>query len=501
MKEVRDFFEGSATENGASPNANGQISENEWSGLSDEDHSPSTSTVHIEGRQYPVKLIYSPQPVSNIVDSALETIFHIHMHEALPGDILVFLTGQETVENLESLCHDYAASIDPKSGVPKLLILPLFAALPQTAQQKVFERTPPKTRKVIISTNIAETSVTVPGVRFVVDCGKHKRKQFSPKLGLDALLPKSISKSAANQRKGRAGREAHGTCYRLYTETTYLSFEADNEPEILRCDVTQMVLSLKARGVNDVLNFRLLTRPKRTSLEKALLHLLQLRALDPSGAITPLGTQIATLPVNPSLGCVLLTSTQPEHDCLDACIDIIAALSVENVFLSTTSEEKKEAADAARADLYRREGDHLTLLATVQAYAAENADRKAWCETRFVSHRAMKAVMDVRRQLQEMLKQFHPKGLGSGPVTGSASTYDLHERVLRAFLAGFTLNTALLVPDGSYRTVVGRQTVAVHPSSVLFGRKVEAIMYNEFVYTNKAYARGVSAVQMDWIGR
>jgi ATP-dependent RNA helicase DHR2 len=219
------------------------------------------STCFIKGRQYPVKLIYAPQPVSDVLDAAFQKIVHIHTHEPLPGDILVFLTGQETVETLEGLCIEYATSILKDHSIPKLQILPLFAALPQAAQQRVFQPAPPRTRKVIISTNIAETSLTVPGVRFVIDSGKHKTKQFRSRLNLDSLLVKPISKSSANQRKGRAGREAPGTCYRLYPEIEYLRFPTSNDPEILRCDLTQLVLTLKAHGVTNPTTFPLLTPP------------------------------------------------------------------------------------------------------------------------------------------------------------------------------------------------------------------------------------------------
>lgn len=495
MEPIHEFFEAQQVSSLADEDSDAG---SEWSGISQD--KTVVATCRIEGRQYPVKTVYSQSPVSDVIDAAVQRIFHIHVHEPLPGDILVFLTGQETVENLEALCHEYTQALDLKS-VPKLLILPLFAALPQSAQQRVFEPTPPRTRKVIIATNIAETSVTVPGVRFVIDSGKCKKKQYSSRLGLDSLLVKAVSKSAANQRKGRAGREAPGTCYRLYTEQTYLTFDQDNDPEILRCDLTQMVLGLKARGVDDIVNFPLLTRPARHSLEKAILHLLQLKALDEmTGQITALGLEIARLPVAPSHGCVLLAAAHPEFNCLDECIDIISALSVENVFLNTTTEEKREEADSTRRELYRREGDHLTLLATIQAYATENADRKAWCEKRFISHRAMKAVMDVRKQLIDILQGRKAQVAAPSSSSNEFELTDLPTRILRAFLSGFLGNTALLMPDGTYKTVIGKQTVAIHPSSVLFGRKVEAIMYNEFVFTAKTYARGVSAVQMNWIG-
>ncbi|KAL2011961.1 hypothetical protein VTN00DRAFT_4679 [Thermoascus crustaceus] len=459
------------------------------------------SICHVKGRQFPVKTIYSPQPVHDFVDAALKVIFQIHYKEPLPGDILVFLTGQETVEALEHLVNDYATGMDP--SLPKVLVLPLFAALPQAAQQRVFQPTPPRTRKIVLATNIAETSVTVSGVRYVVDCGKAKLKQFRTRLGLDSLLVKPISKSAAIQRKGRAGREAPGQCYRLYTEKDYLELQETNTPEILRCDLSQAILTMKARGVDDIMGFPFLTRPPREALEKALLQLLNIQALEETGKISPIGLQIAKLPLTAPLGRVLLAAAEYGPSVLTDVIDIISALSVENIFLNTTSEEKKEEAEKARRDLFRREGDHLTMLATVQGYAAENTDRKAWAEKHMVSHRAMQSVMDVRKQLTTQCRQaklLPDPNKPNSTNSNSSSSEPSSVLILKSFLTGFAANTARLVPDGSYRTIVGNQTVTIHPSSVLFGKKVEAIMYNEFVFTTRSYARGVSAVQMDWVG-
>ncbi|EPS29374.1 hypothetical protein PDE_04323 [Penicillium oxalicum 114-2] len=457
--------------------------------------SRTITACHIKGRQFPVKMVYSPEPVHDFVDAALKIIFQIHYKEPMPGDILVFLTGQETVENLENLVNEYAIGMDP--SLPKIQVLPLFAALPQAAQQRVFAPAPPRTRKVVLATNIAETSVTVSGVRYVVDCGKAKVKQFRTRLGLDSLLVKPISKSAAIQRKGRAGREAAGQCFRLYTEKDYLALDETNTPEILRCDLTQALLNMKARGVDDIVRFPFLTRPPREALEKALLQLLNIDALQEDGSISEIGLHLAKLPLSPTLGRVLLAASEHGPDCLLDVIDIISCLSVENIFLNTTSEEKKEAAETARRDLYRREGDHLTMLSTVRAYAGENVDRKVWAERHLVSHRAMQSVMDVRKQLRAHCRQAK---MLPREERHDHSPDPSPELILQSFLAGFATNTARLVPDGSYRTIVGNQTVAIHPSSVLFGKKVEAILYNEFVFTNRSYARGVSAVQMDWVG-
>jgi ATP-dependent RNA helicase DHR2 len=276
----------------------------------------------------------------------------------------------------------------------KVLVLPLFAALPQHAQQRVFQPSPHSNmRKIVLATNIAETSVTVSGVRFVVDCGKAKIKRFRTRLGLDSLLVKPISKSSALQRRGRAGREAPGKCYHLYTQAEYQGLEPSSVPEILRCDVTHAVLTIKARGVNDIMSFPFLDSPPRESLEKALLQLLALGALGESGTISDLGQQMAKLPLTPALGRVLLAAATPEMDCLLEVIDIISCLSVENIFLNLVNEEKKEEADIARKELLRREGDHLTLLNTVQKYSNENTDRRKWADLHFVSHRAMQAAM------------------------------------------------------------------------------------------------------------
>ncbi|KAJ9647219.1 Salivary acidic proline-rich phosphoprotein 1/2 [Coniosporium tulheliwenetii] len=506
-----------SSSNGTTAATNGtEDSESSWSGISSssEDEAPksitprkelsngvepkngspaaSISQCHIEGRQYPVKTMYLPEPTQDFVEAALKSIFQIHYKEPVPGDILVFLTGQDTVEGLEKLVKEYALGMGPE--VPKIITLPLFAALPQHLQQRVFAPAPPKTRKVILSTNIAETSVTVPGVRFVVDCGKAKIKQFRNRLGLDSLLVKPISQSAAIQRQGRAGREAPGQCYRLYTEKDYNTLEKNTTPEILRCDLSAALLVMKARGIDDVLNFPFLSRPPREALEKALLQLLQLGALTEAGEISDIGRTIAKLPLTPTLGRCLVEAAKPERGCLTEMIDIIAALSVENVFLNLVTEEKREEAEAARRTLYRREGDHMTFLATVQGYAEEKSDRKAWAERHYVSHRAMQNVMDIRKQLRGLCGQL------SLPIADTEkSSEELTTSILHSLLRGFAANTARLMPDGSYRTLSGNQTIAIHPSSVLFGKKVEAIVFSESVFTSRSYARGVSAVRLDWV--
>lgn len=476
-------------------------------GLTEEKPCPHVAICRVEGRQYPVEVIYSPKPVQDIVDASLHLIFQINYKEPMPGDILVFLTGQKSIESLEDLVKRHALDLNP--DLPRLQVLPLFGALPQAAQQRVFQPATRRTRKVILATNIAETSVTVPGVRYVIDGGKAKVKQFRSEIGLDSLLTKPISKAAATQRRGRAGREAAGICYRLYTEGDFSALAESDTPEILRCDFSQAILTMKARGVDDILKFPFLDRPPRKTLEKALVQLLQVNALTESGGISKIGVQMAKLPLSVCLARALLAAAEPAMDCVSEVIDIISCLSVENIFLNLTSEEKNEEAEVARRELYRREGDHLTLLALLKAYAGEKTDKKAWAERHFVSHRAMQAAMviipmksgsilakllqDVRKQLRAQSK--HEESANKETVTSSETT----ERILKCFLQGFATNVARLSADGTYKTLMGNQNIAIHPSSVLFGKKVEAIVYNEFVYTTRSYARGVSAIQAVWL--
>ncbi|RMZ75509.1 hypothetical protein DV737_g5253, partial [Chaetothyriales sp. CBS 132003] len=564
MGKIKDFFTSKApsdlvTMSRNMANTGDSTAEDGWEGFSDDDtnaRSKSTPTpsmsiqvesLFIKGRRYPVQIHYCPQPAADIIDASLERITDIHKREPLPGDILAFMTGQETVDSLLALVEQYGASIQKDrelaSSLPRLLVLPLYAALPSYLQQRIFEPTPKFTRKVIIATNMAETSITVPGVRHVIDCGKSKRRIFRPSLNLDSLLTAPISRSSANQRSGRAGRDAPGNAYRLYTEAEFYRLAEDTEPEILRCDLSQLVITLKSHDVADLKRFPLLTRPPKRALERAIMSLLQLQALDPtSGQITTLGRDMSLLPLPGYLARILLASAVPKYDCVDEIIDIVSALSVENIFLNihtslqsvaaTQSQhdepaegDDEQAQDARlrlRRQYYRREGDHLTLLATVQAYVEENVDRKRWCEERAINHRAMQAVMDVRKQLTGLMmrrkrQSVRPEANGEGVANGDDDRHeqdnsDLNVRILRCLLTGLHPNVARLsavvngaskgpsLPGGGqYITLSTNQTISIHPSSVLFGRKVEAIMSSEFVFTTKAYARCVSTVQLGWV--
>lgn len=455
----------------------------------------------IKGRQHPVRILYTPEPVTDYLGSTLKTIFKIHTEEPLPGDILAFLTGQEEIETLKELVQHYAETLN--KALPRLKVLCLFGNQAIEQQHEAFVGTREKrTRKVVLATNIAETSVTVPGVRFVIDCGKAKIKQHRARLGLQSLLVKPISKSSAIQRKGRAGREAPGKCYRLYTEAEYLKLHEVDLPEILRSDVTEAVLQMKARGVRDVTSFPFMDPPDIDALEKALMNLHSIGALNEDGELNETGSRMAGFPLPPAYSRVLVAAAEPEAGCLLEAIDIIACLTAgDDIFIQPKSDENQEKIEETRRDLLRREGDIITYLTTMQRYTAENSNRPAWCEEHLVSIRDMKQAISIRRQLRDicvegkMLAEKPP----SDPQPFVPITAERAEILLKCFMKAFAMKTATLQPDGSYCTTIGRHLVAIHPSSVLHGKKLEAIMFLEHVFTQRNYAKKVSAIQMNWI--
>ena len=469
----------------------------------------SVEYLQIEGRQFPVEITHTPKPVPDIQEALLKTIFKLHTEQPLSDkygkhDILAFLTGQEEIESAQQLIEEYAATLP--ASVPKIKAYPLFGQLSIEAQHEAFQPVKASfTRKVVLATNIAETSVTVPGVRYVVDCGKAKIKQFRPRLGMESLLAKPVSKSSAIQRTGRAGREGPGRCYRLYTEETYETLQQTDLPEILRTDVLGAILTMKARGIDDVLSFPLMDRPEIESVEKALIHLHMLRALDEKAVITEIGRKMVLFPVTAPYARVLIVAADPKFDCVLEAIDIISCItSGDDIFQQVRSEEQgHEDVETFRKDLWRREGDLITYLTTMQRYTSENSDRIRWCKERRINIRNMRLALNIRKQLRglcvrhELLAEVPP--LDPQPFVPTSP--EQAEAILKCFLRGFALKTALLAPDSSYVTSVGKHLVAIHPSSVLHGQKKEAIMFLEHVYTQKNYAKKVSAIQAEWVAQ
>lgn len=260
----------------------------------------------IPGRRFPVDIYYTKAPEADYVDACVISVLQIHATQPL-GDILVFLTGQEEIETCMELLTDRTRRLGSK--VKELIILPVYANLPSDMQAKIFEPTPPGARKVILATNIAETSVTIDNIIYVIDPGFAKQNHFNSRTGMESLIVVPISKASANQRAGRAGRVAAGKCFRLYTAWSYKHELEDNTiPEIQRINLGNAVLMLKALGINDLVHFDYLDPPPHETLILALEQLYALGALNHHGELTKLGRRMAEFPVDPMMAKILLAS-------------------------------------------------------------------------------------------------------------------------------------------------------------------------------------------------
>lgn len=474
-------------------------------GVPEGDIEPSgVGNEYVRGRQYSVDIIYEREKPTDVLERMRQVIIDINSQEALPGDILAFVTGQDDIETLQRQLNEEAAKSEKKKEkVPRMKVMPLYGSLSAEAQQAAFEPVRERfTRKVVLATNIAETSVTVSGVRYVVDGGMVKVKRYRAGLGMDSLLPTAISKVSAIQRLGRAAREAKGRCWRIYTKEQYEGFNEDDIPEILRSSALEAVLKMKARGVDNPLTFPLMDIPDTENLKKALGQLVGMGALEQTQELTEIGRKMARFPLPAQYGRVVIAAAEPEAKCLLEVIDIISLLTTESeIFMNPKSEEDNEAFESSRNDITRREGDLITLLTTMQRYISENTDRGVWCEKHHVNARAMRMAVNIRKQLHTLC--FDQKLLSERPSNMpqlfEPTSPEKAETILKTFLGAFGTRTATLRPDGTYMTLQPKNKIAIHPSSVLYGRKVEAIMFLEHVFTKKNYAKKVSAIQAQWI--
>jgi len=437
----------------------------------------------IPGRTFPVETLYTKDPESDYLDASLITVMQIHLTEP-PGDILLFLTGQEEIDTACQILDERMKALGPQ--VPELIILPVYSALPSEMQSRIFEPATAGTRKVVIATNIAETSITIDGIYYVVDPGFVKQKAYNAKLGMDSLVVVPISKAQAKQRAGRAGRTGPGKCYRLYTEAAFQNEMLDNSvPEIQRTNLSNTVLMLKALGINDLLHFDFMDPPPTQTLVSALQQLYALGALDTEGLLTRLGRKMAEFPLEPQLAKMLIASV--ELGCSEEILTVVAMLSVENVFYRP--KDKQNEADQKKARFHQPEGDHLTLLTVYNAWK-NNKFSNPWCFENFIQARSMRRAQDIRKQLLGIMERY------KHPITSCGKNY---AKVCKAICSGFFSHAAKKDPQEGYKTLVEGTPVSIHPSSSLFNKNPEWVIYHELVLTTKEYMREVTAVEPKWL--
>ncbi|KAK3236452.1 hypothetical protein CYMTET_53420 [Cymbomonas tetramitiformis] len=332
----------------------------------------------LQGRQYPTQLMYTSESMEDYIDAVLRTTFQIHLEEEA-GDILVFLTGQEEILDMERLICERVKNL-PKE-VDDLIPVPLYSAMPTELQAKAFEPAPKGARKVVLATNVAETSLTITGLRYVVDTGLAKARGYNARTGIESLLISEISKAQARQRLGRAGREGPGKCFRLYTELKYEELKSAPVPEIQRCRLATVVLQLKALGIDNILNFDFLDPPPQAALIKSLEMLYALGALDDEGKLTKdIGLRLARLPLDPQGGRVVLSAAAA--GCTQEAVMALSVLGSDPLFY--TPREKQAEAAAAHARFTSSDGDHVSLVKVLREYLGKSLVRLARPNQNFV---------------------------------------------------------------------------------------------------------------------
>ncbi|KAL8052410.1 hypothetical protein ABFX02_05G002500 [Erythranthe guttata] len=447
----------------------------------------SVPIFHIPGRTFPVQILYSKTPQEDYVEAAVKQAMTIHITSA-PGDILIFMTGQDEIE---ATCYALAERMEQLATgkeVPKLLILPIYSQLPADLQAKIFQKAEDGERKCIVATNIAETSLTVDGIFYVIDTGYGKIKVYNPRMGMDALQVFPVSRAASDQRAGRAGRTGPGTCYRLYTETAYLNEMLPSPvPEIQRTNLGNVVLLLKSLKIDNLLDFDFMDPPPQENILNSMYQLWVLGALSNVGDLTELGWKMVEFPLDPPLAKMLLMGDR--LGCTNEVLTIVSMLSVPSVFFRP--KDRAEESDAAREKFFVPESDHLTLLNVYQQWKS-NQYRGDWCNDHYLHVKGLRKAREVRSQLLDILKTLKI------PLTSCGPDWDV---VRKAICSAYFHNAARLRGVGEYVNCRNGMPCNLHPSSAIYGLGYtpDYVVYHELILTSKEYMQCATAVEPHWL--
>jgi len=442
----------------------------------------------IPGRTFHVETYFSKSVTEDYVMAAVKQTLQIHFNSG-PGDILIFMTGQEDIEGTCTLIAEKMNQLGDSSDTPPLLVLPMYSQLPADLQAKIFQAAPDGVRKCIVSTNVAETSLTVDGIKYVIDSGFCKLKVYNHKIGMDALNVTPVSRANANQRSGRAGRTGPGFCFRLYTDRQFREELMENSvPEIQRTNLGNVVLLLKSLGVKNLLEFDFMDPPPQENIMNSLYQLWILGAIDNTGDLTSMGRHMVEFPLDPSLSKMLLFAHE-SGECSAEVLTVVSMLSVPSVFFRP--KDREEESDAAREKFFVPESDHLTLLNVYQR-AKQNKFDAQWCTNHFIHAKGIRKAREVHAQLFDLMKQqkLYPKSCGG--------SWDV---IRKSICSAYFYNSSKIKGIGEYINMLSGIPSALHPSSALYGLGYtpDYVCYHELISTSKEYMSCVTAVEGEWL--
>ena len=441
--------------------------------------------ISIEGRMYPVDVKYVP--ITNVQDrdkGICDQVVKIAQEEIKnkTGDILVFASGEKLIK--EICC---AINVAPFSS--KVVLYPLYSKLSRDDQKRVFIPTKKNETKIVVATNIAETSITINGIKVVIDTGLQKINFYDQSNFTASLIETNIAKSNAEQRKGRAGRVSEGVCYRLYKEKEYNAFSMFQSPEILRSDLSEVVLRMVDLGIKDAENFPFLNKIDPINISSAYNTLETLGAIDENRNLTQIGKFMIKFPLPPRLSRILAEGVFRYPGALPNICTILAFLSTKSPFL--VSDEDISISRRAQNCFASSDGDLVSYLDVFECYKSFNGDREAqddWCERHFLDKEAMAEISNIKEQLEEMLNEQNV------PLIDNCSK----KEYLLSFCAGLRQFIAARVSEREYCTEQARR-IYIHPSSLFKGALPGYFVAGEIVQTTKMFARSLSPLPKSWV--
>ena len=496
-------------------------------------HFNGAPVLEVSGRTYPVEILYRPLTSKDEDDAEVELTDAIvdaadELARYGEGDILIFLPGEREIrEAAEALRKSTLRRNDE--------ILPLFARLSHAEQHKIFHPSGAK-RRIVLATNVAETSLTVPGIKYVIDTGLARVKRYSARAKVEQLHVEKISQAAARQRSGRCGRVSAGVCIRLFSEEDFNSRPEFTDPEIVRSNLAAVILRMAALNLGDVAAFPFLEMPDSRYINDGFQVLLELGAVNEHNGLTKLGEQMARLPIDPKIARILLAAKK--HDCMAEILVIASALSIQD-----PRERPLEARDAAAKAHERftdKQSDFLAYLNIWDSFQRErdkglsNKQLVQWCRQYFLSHLRMREWRELHHQLAQTAIEMglttkeaafrRPPEVRQLTSSENAGDQDLsaklkqkqldkkqhraqiraakeagYEQIHRALLTGLIANVGMKSPDGNDYTGARGSRFHLFPASALFKAKPKWVMAAELVETTKLYARDVAAIQPEWI--
>jgi ATP-dependent helicase HrpA len=450
-------------------------------------HFDNAPVILAEGRTYPVELRYRPwKELEDDDRDQPQAVFEAceELAGLGAGDTLVFLPGERDIRE----CADYIGKA--ATGSKRLRgveVLPLLARLSAAEQAKVFE--PHGRRRIVLATNVAETSLTVPGIRYVVDSGDARMSRYSVRSKVQRLPIEKVSQASANQRKGRCGREAPGVCIRLYSEEDFDARSEFTDPEILRTNLASVILQMEVSRLGHVEDFPFVEAPDSRFVNDGYRLLIELGAVSEKRKLTSLGKRIARLPIDPRLARMLIEGG--EEGSVSEVLTIVSALSVQDPRERPLA--KQQAADELHAEFNDKHSDFNSILnlwefCRVQGEALSNSKFRKMCKQRYLSYLRIREWRDIRRQLAQLCRE-----LGMTENTSEAG----YDKTHRALLSGLLGNVALKDNRNDYLATRNRK-VMIFPGSAVFGKGPKWMMAAEISETTRLYARGVAAIKPEW---